>query len=390
LAFNGSGTFNRIYNWVNDKNNNIDITASRMDGEDNGFATGLSTCITKDGQQTTTALIPFAVGLSVNQGSASTPAISVAGDATTGFYQPTGGQIFFASLSNVIGGFMASGIQLNGSLSGSCVIGVPAAAGTGTIFTLPATNGTNGQLLQTNGSGVTSWVNVASGSGTVNSGTSGQLAYYASSTNAVSSNAQISISSGALTLGTATSTLGSLILSGSTSGTTTLNPNVAASGTLTLPAATDTLIGKATTDTLTNKTYDTAGTGNTFKINGQGISAVSGNTTKVATVTGSLTSGHLASFDGSGNIQDSGSAIPLMTPLGVGSIIWAALVTSVTVTAGSTTSAANLTCLVSSGISSPVFVATADSLTGTWKALQTVVGNGVISNAQAGLWQRIS
>ena len=45
-----------------------------------------------------------------------------------------------------------------------------------------------------------------------------------------------------------------LALSGSSSGKTTLNVSAAASGTLTLPAATDTLVGKATTDTLTNKT----------------------------------------------------------------------------------------------------------------------------------------
>jgi hypothetical protein len=52
-----------------------------------------------------------------------------------------------------------------------------------------------------------------------------------------------------------TPTIGSagITFSGSTSGTTTLQASATASGTLTLPAATDTLVGKATSDTLTNK-----------------------------------------------------------------------------------------------------------------------------------------
>ena len=49
-------------------------------------------------------------------------------------------------------------------------------------------------------------------------------------------------------------TLTAPAISGSVSGTTILQGASAASGTLTLPAATDTLVGKATTDTLTNKT----------------------------------------------------------------------------------------------------------------------------------------
>ena len=46
---------------------------------------------------------------------------------------------------------------------------------------------------------------------------------------------------------------GGFTLAGSTSGTTTVAASATASGTITIPAATDTLVGKATTDTLTNK-----------------------------------------------------------------------------------------------------------------------------------------
>lgn len=60
MAYNGSGTFVRLYNWVTDKANSIKIRADRMDAEMDGFATGLSTAITKDGQTTITANIPFA------------------------------------------------------------------------------------------------------------------------------------------------------------------------------------------------------------------------------------------------------------------------------------------------------------------------------------------
>lgn len=152
----------------------------------------------------------------------------------------------------------------------------------GNTSTFGTTSGTltNGHCVSIDGSGnlvdAGGACTTGGGGGTVSSGTSGQLTYYASSGTTVSGNANATISSGALTLGQATSVLGQLKLSGSTSGTTTLTPAVAASGTLTLPAATDTLVGKATTDTLTNKTYDTAGTGNSFSINGVAATANTG------------------------------------------------------------------------------------------------------------------
>lgn len=64
-----------------------------------------------------------------------------------------------------------------------------------------------------------------------------------------------------LKLGVVGTMLGSLVFNGNTSGSTTVQSAAAASGTLTLPSATDTLVGKATTDTLTNKSI--SGSSNT-------------------------------------------------------------------------------------------------------------------------------
>jgi hypothetical protein len=90
-GFNGSGTFERTYDWTTDEGNGINIEAPRMDTEDDGFATGLSTCITKDGQTIVTANIPMNskkfTGLTV--GSARTDSISL-GQVQDGTYTTLG------------------------------------------------------------------------------------------------------------------------------------------------------------------------------------------------------------------------------------------------------------------------------------------------------------
>jgi hypothetical protein len=80
-------------------------------------------------------------------------------------------------------------------------------------------------------------------------------------------------------------------ISGSTSGTTTLQATaVAGTTTLTLPAATDTLVGKATTDTLTNKT-----------LTGAVMNGTIGATTPAAGTFTSLSDSGNLTFTGTGN-----------------------------------------------------------------------------------------
>jgi len=88
---NGSGTFNRIYNWATDAGNGIDIEPSRMDGEFDGLATGLSNSIAKDGQTTITANIPFNSKkiTTLANGSARTDSIAL-GQVQDGTYRTLG------------------------------------------------------------------------------------------------------------------------------------------------------------------------------------------------------------------------------------------------------------------------------------------------------------
>ena len=77
----------------------------------------------------------------------------------------------------------------------------------------------------------------ATGGGTVNSGTSGQLTYYGSTGTAVSGNPNFTISAGILTNGIAGSVQGGIVLAGSTSGSTTISAVTSGGGTITLPAS---------------------------------------------------------------------------------------------------------------------------------------------------------
>ncbi len=229
-----------------------------------------------------------------------------------------------------VSGVSIGQILLSGNSSGTITEKPQAAAGTYN-WNLPITAGTNGQPLISGGGGGTamSWgslsgntsefgtingalttghcINIdasgnlqdagaacATGQGTVNSGTSGQITYYASSTNAVSGNSNANISAGALTLGTANSTQGSVILEGSSSGAVTVKPQAAA-GTynFNLPITAGT----------SGQPLLSAGGGSSPMVYG----TLSGNTTKFGTATGSFTNGNCIAADASGNLVDNGS-----------------------------------------------------------------------------------
>jgi len=65
MPFNGSGTFN-VYTPGTPYVTGTTISSTVANNVNSDFATGLSTCITKDGQTTTTAAIPFASGIQTN------------------------------------------------------------------------------------------------------------------------------------------------------------------------------------------------------------------------------------------------------------------------------------------------------------------------------------
>lgn len=92
MAFSG-GVFTRLYNWITDRNAGTRITAARMDAEMDGFATGLSQCVLKDGTQTITANIPMSGFKLTGLGNATAGGDALNRDTADGRYQATDAEL---------------------------------------------------------------------------------------------------------------------------------------------------------------------------------------------------------------------------------------------------------------------------------------------------------
>lgn len=79
MAYDGNGNYVRLHNWTQDAANGLDINASEMDGEDSGFAAGLTLAVTRDGQgKMTNDFLPNADNV-LNLGTASRRWLSLNG-----------------------------------------------------------------------------------------------------------------------------------------------------------------------------------------------------------------------------------------------------------------------------------------------------------------------
>jgi hypothetical protein len=166
MAF-ASGVFTRLYNFVADAAASIPAQPARFDAELNGIATGLSTCLLRDGTQTVIANIPMSGYKFTGLGAATGTGQAVIYDQLTG-YAPLASPAFTGTPTvptATIGTnstVAASTAYVLTAISGYAPLANPAFTGTPTAPT--ATAGTNSTVLAT-----TAFVTSAVAAGTFSS-----------------------------------------------------------------------------------------------------------------------------------------------------------------------------------------------------------------------------
>lgn len=99
MPYDASGNFSRLYNWQNDRDNNIKILSSRMDQEFDNYAAALNQAMLRNGLTPLTGNLNVAQNYIVGLGAGSTGALSMrfGDDGATGLYLNGPGKLGLAA-----------------------------------------------------------------------------------------------------------------------------------------------------------------------------------------------------------------------------------------------------------------------------------------------------
>ena len=151
MPFNGSGVFQRLYDWTTDRDAGTKIIADRVDAETDGIVAGINDVV----DQTQ----GFIGAIKGTNGTVSSPAYSFTDDTNTGMYRVSADTLGFAVNGVLEGQFEAgffdvvNGLKIGGVEVTATAAELNEAGGFAGAFTLPTSDGTAGQVLQTDGAG---------------------------------------------------------------------------------------------------------------------------------------------------------------------------------------------------------------------------------------------
>jgi len=160
MPFDGSGNFTRSYNFVNDKNAAIKITASRVDGEFDNFSAAMNQTFMRSGIVPMTGNVNLGTNTITNAGNglAGSPAFRFNTDTTSGLFMPAAGQVALSAGSVERITANSTGAAINGAItisSNGTVSGNLAVTGTTTLSsTLGVTGASTFTALTTHNGGI--------------------------------------------------------------------------------------------------------------------------------------------------------------------------------------------------------------------------------------------